>query len=920
MRPIYLKMSAFGPYAGTVEIHMDRLGGSGIYLITGDTGAGKTTIFDAICYALYDKTGGQLRDGNMLRSKYAEPGTPTEVELVFEHGGREYTIRRNPEYMRPSKRGEGMTTTPADASLTLPDGQAITKKNQVNAAVEELLGLSFEQFTQVSMIAQGEFRKLLLATTKERQEIFRKLFETGHYLSLQEKLKAEAKRLRTEYDGKTTGIHHAVSRVTCDETDVLSLELAKAKAREMTLPETASLIEQILEGDRKRETEVRKQDTDLEKALEDLNRRIGGLQELEKAKQSLAKEEENLKALEAALEAQKPLLEKAKEDLKAKEGHTEKATALRTLLPRYQEADTLRKNTEDRRKRLEQAKQDLQTNEQNLKRCNDDLKIIAEELDTLKDAGAGKEKAAAELERIDKNLQSLQNLKKEFGLYAAQKEKLEKAQADYLKKDELYRGLRQTYETLDNAFRDGQAGVLAERLQPGVPCPVCGAIEHPAPACKPAEVPSEEELKVAKAEAEEAGKAATAASENAASIKAALEEKKHHIISLGNENYMVLDPDTDEPQVDQTIKRVREDREKAQSELKAQEARISRKAELEKKSKEYDGAVTNLNEAIEKQRTEIASAESTNVAEEKQLADLEKTLTPPTLEEANALIAECDRKAAALQKAFDDADAAFRSREKAVESSRGLIKGYREQLASGSTEDPAAVTKERDEKTQLRAQTQETLRILTTRISTNDTELKEIRRGMSEAEDIEKQLRIADALSRTANADLTGKKKITLEAYIQATYFDRILGKANVRLMTMSGGQYELKRAEDGNNQSQSGLELNVIDHYNGTERSVKSLSGGESFMASLSLALGLSDEVQSGAGGIQVDTMFVDEGFGSLDPDSLDQAYRALTSLSEGNRLVGIISHVADLKNKIDSQIIVKKERTGGSFITLQT
>jgi exonuclease SbcC len=191
---------------------------------------------------------------------------------------------------------------------------------------------------------------------------------------------------------------------------------------------------------------------------------------------------------------------------------------------------------------------------------------------------------------------------------------------------------------------------------------------------------------------------------------------------------------------------------------------------------------------------------------------------------------------------------------------------------------------------------------------------------MSDAEDIEKQLQIADALSRTANADLVGKKKITLESYIQATYFDRILGKANGRLMTMTSGQYELKRAEDGNNQSQSGLELNVIDHYNVTERSVKSLSGGESFMASLSLALGLSDEVQSSAGGIKVDTMFVDEGFGSLDPDSLDQAYRALTSLSEGNRLVGIISHVADLKSKIDSQIIVRKERTGGSFITLQT
>jgi exonuclease SbcC len=914
-------MSAFGPYAGTTEIHMDRLGTNGIYLITGDTGAGKTTIFDAICYALYDKTSGDLRDGNMLRSKYAEPGTPTEVELVFEHGGKEYTIRRNPEYLRPKQKGgEGMTTTPADATLIYPDGRVITKKNQVNAAVVELMSLSFEQFTQISMIAQGEFRKLLLASTKERQEIFRKLFSTGQYLSLQEKLKAEAKRLRTEYDAKTAGIHHAVSRVTCEETDVLSLELAKAKAQEMTLPETVDLIEQILAADRKREADVKQQDEALEKALGELNRSIGSMQELEKAKQNLSKEGENLKILQSALDEMKPRLEKAKADLKEKEGHTEKATALRTLLPRYQEADTLRKNIVTRNESLEKAKKGRQTNEENLNRCKKDLEGIAKELETLKDAGAARERVKADLEKKEQRITDLQGLEAELKRYATEKVRLAQMQAEYLKRDETHRALQKTYEDLDRAFRDGQAGVLAERLQAGEPCPVCGSIEHPTPAEKPAEVPTEEALKEARRKADKAREDAGKASSDAASIQATLEEKKSHISSVAGSLALSLDPDGDVSAAEKELGKAEEERKAAQQALEAEEKKLSRKTELEEQKTKYDSSVEKLNKDIEDLKTFLAGAESANEAETKQLQELEKTLNPPTLQEANALIAESERKAAELQKAFDNADSAFRNREKEVETSKGLIKGYKDQLASGTAGDLAAVTKERDEKSQLRAQTQEALRTLTARIGANATELSEIRRDMSDAEDIEKQLQIADALSRTANADLVGKKKITLESYIQATYFDRILGKANGRLMTMTSGQYELKRAEDGNNQSQSGLELNVIDHYNVTERSVKSLSGGESFMASLSLALGLSDEVQSSAGGIKVDTMFVDEGFGSLDPDSLDQAYRALTSLSEGNRLVGIISHVADLKSKIDSQIIVRKERTGGSFITLQT
>ena len=270
---------------------------------------------------------------------------------------------------------------------------------------------------------------------------------------------------------------------------------------------------------------------------------------------------------------------------------------------------------------------------------------------------------------------------------------------------------------------------------------------------------------------------------------------------------------------------------------------------------------------------------------------------------------------AALQKALEQAQKAYQMGKATADTLRGQIQGYQEQLRQA---EPIDLELERAKRKTLSveiARLSEGLAELAARIRCNQTALEHLKEQSGDLEETEKKWTWVRALSNTANGNISGEEKIMLETYVQMTYFDRIIARANTRFMVMSGGQYELKRRiEAENNRSQSGLELDVIDHYNGTERSVNSLSGGETFKASLSLALGLSDEIQSSAGGIRLDTMFVDEGFGSLDEESLQQAMRALSSLTEGNRLVGIISHVAELKEKIDKQIFVTKDRSGGS------
>ena len=488
-------------------------------------------------------------------------------------------------------------------------------------------------------------------------------------------------------------------------------------------------------------------------------------------------------------------------------------------------------------------------------------------------------------------------------------------QSDYKKASESSEEAIADYEAKNRAFLDEQAGIIAETLENGKPCPVCGSLEHPCIAHKSAKAPTEAQLKRAKENADKARKAAEDLSGKCKEAKGILDAKKAETEKLAKELWQSVAFEDAENKLPEEQKVVSAEIAALDTALFEEEKKVSRRSELteslpkaEKTLKERDKDISNRNTALEADRASLSEKKNQrNAAKESLRFDN---------------IAEAQRKSEALGKTVSEMKEAYDNAQSALSDSDKKIAGYNasitelsKQLSSDCDLDKEAETKKKTELSEKRAADDDAAKVLHTRIESNTKVLANIRAKVGDLDTLEKRYTWLKALSNTANGNISGKEKVMLETYIQMTYFDRIIARANTRFMVMSGGQYELKRRREAeNNRSQSGLDLDVIDHYNGTERSVKTLSGGESFKASLSLALGLSDEIQASAGGVKLDTMFVDEGFGSLDEESLDQAMKALSGLADGHRLVGIISHVADLKNRIDKQIVVTKEKSGGS------
>lgn len=813
MRALRLTMSAFGPYAGRVEIELEKLGSRGLFLICGDTGAGKTTIFDAITFALYGEASGNVREADMLRSKYADALTPTEVELEFLYRGKRYVVKRSPEYLRPKARGEGFTKQAADATLIFPqeeNRQPITKPKEVTKAVTELIGLNREQFSQIAMIAQGDFLKLLLAKTEERSKIFREIFNTAPYQILQEKLKAESGRLKSLYEDKSKSILQYINGVTYDEDTEAGDTLRKIKEQKTpgSISDTMELLEEIIARDE--ETLFKCEETfgAVEAGLAELNRQMGKAETEEKAKREIAVTKNRLNEFEPKLPALKMAYERE--------------------LGRKQEQESLAVQIDSAMKKLDRY-QELET-------------LIQQQRAVVKAIATGNQEIEKELMRAETQRRQLEA-------------EWKRAVAVYERAADRVQSTRSYYETLERAYLGAQAGILAEKLNDGEKCPVCGSTHHPELASMPTEVPTKEALDGAKAERECAETKLREASADAGVRKEKAENAKQMV-----------------PKRIQILK----------EELAADTARLA-----------------HLTEKIE---------------------NLKATLEYDSRETARAQIAGWQQEKRAMEAALKSAEAAYRDCETTIAGYRTSMETLQKQLEDVQPIDREALLENRnrmnEEKQTVKLQQQK----ISVRLVTNQNARTAIAKQAKEMESVEHEWMWVKALSNTANGNIGGKDKIMLETYIQMTYFDRILARANTRFMAMSSGQYELKRRSAAENQrSQSGLELDVIDHYNGSKRSVKTLSGGESFKASLSLALGLSDEIQSSAGGIRLDTMFVDEGFGSLDEESLNQAISALEGLSEGERLVGIISHVAELKERIDKQLVVTKDKLGGSRVRIE-
>ena len=915
MRPITLTMSAFGPYAGKTVIELDKLGTNGLYLITGDTGAGKTTIFDAITYALYGEASGNTRDVNMFRSKYAEPSTPTEVELTFEYAQKIYTVKRNPEYDRPKARGEGYTTEKANAELHYPDGRVVTRLKEVNKAIVDIMGIDRSQFTQIAMIAQGDFLKLLLASTEDRKKIFQKIFRTQCYYQLQERLKAETSKLAVEYNQTGGSIRQYINGIACHPDDVLMLEVDKAKKGELKNTEAVQLVEKLIEQDTAEQQKVLERIGELDKQKQKIAAQLAVAEnrktteeKKEKAKENHDRETQWLKRLETEkneAEAHQPEVQKAVEAI----------AKLEAQLPEYAEMQKKQTERTGLQKALEELAQKIKTEAETAEKLARNIADLKAEQASLQNAGAAQAAQKAEKDRLAEQQKNLEALKEEYAAYQKLEADQKKAQADYAQKSEDSGQKRAEYERKNKLYLDAQAGILAETLTEGVPCPVCGSLEHPHPAQKPENAPTKQELENCKAKAEEAEAATQEASSKASTCNGQVNTSRETLQAhgqkwLGTDAVEEMERLCSEKQ-QQTAAALQ----KAEQQLKEIEKQLGRKTALDQLIPQKEEELEQCKNRRGSYETQQAGDGAKLQAAEKRLKELAEKLSYPSEAEANQALQQLCEKKQAWGKAIQETQKAYDACAENLAALKGMLEGYQKTLQGMEKVDVQAVLAAQAEADQQKAAWQAQKNEISDRLAVNGPILKNLQPQISQMEETEKRLQCVQALSDTANGRLSGKEKIMLETYIQMTFFDRIIRRANVRLMVMSGGQYELKRRVNAeNNRSQAGLELDVIDHYNGSERSVKTLSGGESFKASLALALGLSDEIQSSAGGIRLDTMFVDEGFGSLDEESLEQAVNALVGLTQGNRLVGIISHVSELKNRIDKQIVVTKEKSGGS------
>lgn len=915
MRPLMLKLSAFGPYADKTEIDFTKLGTGGIYLITGDTGAGKTTIFDAITYALYGNPSGNNREVSMFRSKYAQPDVPTQVELTFDYYGKKYVVQRNPEYERANKRGEGTTKQLAGAQFIYPDGRVVTKIKEVDQAVKDVMGIDRNQFCQIAMIAQGDFLKLLLASTKERMEIFRHIFKTEGFSRLQERLKKESGAVGEECTFLRNSILQYMGGIVCEEDLVYHPLAEQAKKGELTIEDTLKLIEKLLEEEGAKEKRLEEKRRKLQKELDEVKARIIKGKEAVRAGKEL---EENERRYEQ-LTLQSVQLEEGYKEAKGQQEESKRDSQIlgeiKAALAEYDELERGNLQLVRNQNFLQKAKEELCKNEEEIKKLEKELILFREEEKGLQKAGEEKVRLEAEKKKKEEQYQSLRTLfyqiqeakqlqdtyQKEVTVYKQKAEKLEKTEADFRAKNK--------------AYLDAQAGILAENLKEGEPCPVCGAVDHPKPAPKSSYVPNRQELEKLQEIITKENEEVKAASQKAGTVKGALEEKQKAVevaksLLMGEESFENLSQAVKEKALV-----IREEGQKIEKEIQKESQKLQRREYLQKIIPAREKAIEEEKRKSLQLKEESGKRLGENETLKERLIILKEKLLYESKEKAQEVI----------QQLMDN----IGRRQMQLEKKEREWNGCKEQLISLTSAKKEILKRlEGRENIQLELELQQQRYLeeeqgriekeekrVHSAIRANKEALHHILQKSEALQKLEKKYSWVKNLSNTANGTLAGKEKIMLETYIQMNYFDRIIARANVRLMIMTEGQYDLIRSKEAlTKQGQSGLDLNVIDHYNGSERSVRSLSGGEAFKASLALALGLSDEIQSSCGGIKLETMFVDEGFGSLDEDSLSQAMKALSQLADNHRLVGIISHVGELKQKIDKQIVVTKDKAGGS------
>lgn len=913
MRPLKITMSAFGPYAGEVTLDMQKLGKSGIYLITGDTGAGKTTVFDAISYALYGEASGNYRENTTLRSKYASADTPTFVELEFEYNNEIYKINRNPEYPRPNKRGEGFTKQRAEAKIFMPDNSVITNIKEVTAKVEEIIGINKNQFSQIAMIAQGDFRKLLNCETNERSKIFRKIFKTEPYHNIEIKLSSLFNELKRNREKEKSGIEQYINQLKCNENDTLSLELERAKSGDVLIEDVIKLAGEIINKDTLEYTKTQKNIESINEEIEKINSNIKLYENQEATKKAYAKASAKLEELKTKRNECEKAYKSAAAQRERLDDLTRKINLINSKMPKYDELKSLENSINERTQSFEKSNNSLKLKQQEITLLEKEIDEKSKALEEVKGADLLVQKLTAQKEEISKKAEALKELKTEIDRCKTEQKNLKNAQSFAKSALDEYGALENEYNQIYIAFFNEQAGIIADELKDGEPCPVCGSTSHPNLARKSENAPSQADVESAQNLVKKAQEKADKARDTASALKSRFDEIAANVKSAAKKLFGTDDNVFDD--YNSNINALKKEYDDTLALLKTANEKLSLYQKLDKEIPKIQEKQKSLSDEISTLNTQKASDEAFISENTKRVTSIKSELDFESADLAKDKLKEYTNLSSDIKNAIEKSKNAFDDIKSKYDTQKGTKASLENALKEFKEIDLASLNEKSLKLNEYKKDVDETAKSLYSRIENNKSRVDDISKKRDILKGYDDKYVWLKALSETANGDISGKEKITLETFVQMTYFDSIIRKANIRLLTMSDGQYELVRRSDAETlKKNEGLALDVIDHFNASSRSVSTLSGGESFMASLCLALGLSDEIQSSNGGIKLDTMFVDEGFGSLDGEALDRALSALTSLSQGNRLVGIISHVDALRDRIDNKIVITKDRTIGS------
>lgn len=1032
MRPIKLSLSAFGPFAGEAEIDFSKFN-QGIFLISGETGAGKTTLFDGICFALYGEASGESRRTDMMRSDFAKEDTATKAVFSFSHKGLNYKIERNPAYMRKSKRGSGMTKQAADAVLYQEEVLLAFGSKDVTRKVEEILGVSRSQYKQIAMIAQGEFLRLLYASSKEREEIFRKIFGTEILYHVQERLKEKYLEYNRQYGKMEESIFMLEEEVSIKPEEEEYEDYEKYLRKPYHKKEFMENLKRYINRKQKMQQEVQGTEKKLRERMDrerlarqeadSVNQKFVHLEVVKAAYRNLQEQESEMESLERKIQKAETIfrelvpieeqfqkinqqieqsqkrIEKLEKSQKRAQIELEQRTEeYNILMEKEPELTTFQQN----RKMIEQQEQDYQKleklnkkiqkistekgkKETQLKKCQKEkteLEKTMQELETFiaqhKDIPFKLREQRERKIRLEQEAEKWKKISKRAAEWEKEEKKHQKLLGQFDNEQKERDALKKQLDKLSSRYDANLAGLLAQKLEEGQPCPVCGSSDHPMKAELAFEDVTQEMLKEKEKELQDKQEEYQTILEETKEAKIKKENLEKEIkeeSGLSKEEYPKIrgfvtkwKKEQDENQKEiELLNQLSEQLEEVQIEKETADQRLGtiqdqimnltseanrKETDLQIEKTKYDQIQSKLEydsyeeakkeknrleEEEGKLRTELKASKEKEerarhdlIAAQKAMEEAEATLSSQEAEHTECEIRLENKK----QELGMEEKMGARMSHKQVEDAKKSLEDYcvnlqvkenerknlEEDLVGRKKADLMPYDERIDKMKEEEKAVEEERKALEQDLSLCQHYYGKLQENLNESAQIEKEYLLWKRLSDTANGEIPGKEKITFERFVQSVYFDYVLEAANQRLLQMTDQRYLLERKEEADRKNvQTGLDLEVMDQWTGKARNIQSLSGGESFKAALSLALGLSDVIQNQKGGIQIDTIFIDEGFGTLDSESLSKAMEIMRGLSaEGNKLVGIISHVEELKDQIDQKIEVYRDREGSQVRTV--